>query len=383
MMAQTHSRRAINTGVLCFGLLLLITAIADGVEDKQIILKVVRPDGESLAGAKVYQHYYSAKNGQQRGSEYVCDENGLTNLAKEKIFKYEWQIKEGVVLYGLFENKLAGFLDLKISDLGKEAEMKLTPACRVYGEIKSAELNNLGQEVNGTVAEITRNNCNLTVLSKKGEFEFILPEGSYKLYVNGTRTYSSFEDINVAAGQKELERNFDLPADRMAYLIGKQAPELQKMKGWINSKTIKLADLRGKVVLLDFWGTWCGPCVQVIPELIKLHEKYHDKGLVIVGIHDDSMNSVKDLKKEIEKLSKERWDGRKIPYAIALDGGGRCKIEGTQLTTSGATTAAYGINSFPTMVLIDKQGNVVNDFYPDANNPLLEKLLAAEANNTQ
>jgi len=60
MMAQTHSRRAINTGVLCFGLLLLITAIADGAEDKQIILKVVGPDGKSLAGAKVYQHYYSA-----------------------------------------------------------------------------------------------------------------------------------------------------------------------------------------------------------------------------------------------------------------------------------------------------------------------------------
>ena len=297
-------------------------------------------------------------------------------MAGEKIFKYDWQKENGIVLYGLFDNKLAGFLNVTDDDLGKTLEMKLTPACRVYGEIKSTELNNLGQEVNGIVAEINRNNCNLTVLSKKGEFEFILPEGSYKLYVNGTRTYSSFEDINVAAGQKELEKNFDLPADRLAYLIGKQAPELQKMKGWINSKTIKLADLRGKVVLLDFWGTWCGPCVQVIPELIKLHEKYHDKGLVVIGIHDDSMNSVKDLEKEIEKLSKERWDGRKIPYAIALDGGGKCKIEGTQRTTSGATTAAYGINSFPTMVLIDKQGNVVNDFYPDANNPLLEELLS-------
>jgi thiol-disulfide isomerase/thioredoxin len=340
-----------------------------------VILKVTGPDGKALAAARVYQ-YYSTRYGKQRGIEYVCDENGVVDLAGEKIFKYDWQKENGIVLYGLFDNKLAGFLNVTDDDLGKTLEMKLTPACRVYGEIKSTELNNLGQEVNGIVAEINRNNCNLTVLSKKGEFEFILPEGSYKLYVNGTRTYSSFEDINVAAGQKELEKNFDLPADRLAYLIGKQAPELQKMKGWINSKTIKLADLRGKVVLLDFWGTWCGPCVQVIPELIKLHEKYHDKGLVVIGIHDDSMNSVKDLEKEIEKLSKERWDGRKIPYAIALDGGGKCKIEGTQRTTSGATTAAYGINSFPTMVLIDKQGNVVNDFYPDANNPLLEELLS-------
>ena len=296
MTAKTHSRGVISTGVLGVGLLLLITAIADGAEDKQITLKVVGPDGKSLAAARVYQHY-SVRYGQQKGIEYICDENGVADLAEEKIFKYDWQRKSGVVLYGLFDNKLAGFMDVGIGDLGKKLEMKLTPACRVYGKIKSTDLNNLGQEVNGTVAEIDRHNCNLTVLSKNGEFEFILPEGSYKLYVNGVRTYSRFEDINVAAEQKELEMNFDLPADRLAYLIGKQAPELQQIKGWINSKPIKLADLRGKVVLLDFWGTWCGPCVQVIPELIKLHEKYHDKGLVVIGIHDDSMNSVKDTRK--------------------------------------------------------------------------------------
>jgi thiol-disulfide isomerase/thioredoxin len=381
MTAKTHSLGAINMGILCFGLLLLITVIANGTEDKQITLRVVGPDREPLAAAKAYQRY-CVREGKQLGGEYICDENGLVNLAGDKIFKSDWQKKNGVVLYGLFDNKLAGFSAITTSDLGKTLEIKLTTACRVYGEIKSTDLSNLGQEVNGVIAEIFQNNCNLTVFSKKGEFEFFLPEGSYKLHVNGIRTYSSFEDINIADGQKELENNFDLPADRMAYLIGKQAPELQKMKGWINSKTIKLAELRGKVVLLDFWGTWCGPCVQVIPELIELHEKYGNKELVIIGIHDDSMNSVKDLEKEIKKLSKERWDGRKIPYAIALDGGGRCKIEGTEKTTSGATTAAYGINSFPTMVLIDKQGNVVNDFYPDVNNPLLEKLLAAEANNT-
>jgi thiol-disulfide isomerase/thioredoxin len=381
MMAQIHSLGTINTGILCFGLLLLITAIADGVEDQQITLKVVGPDGKTLAGAKVYLHYY-LKEEKQFGGEYICDENGIVNLAENKIFKSDWQRKEGIVLYGLFDNKLAGFLDIGTGDLGKTLEMKLIPACRVFGKIKSTDLSNLGQEVNGTLAGISRDKYQLTVISKNGNFEFFVPEGSYKLYVAGTRMYSKREDVNIAAGQKELEKNYDLPADRLAYLIGKQAPELQKMKGWINSKPLKLADLRGKVVLLDFWGTWCGSCVQVIPELIELHEKYHDKGLVVIGIHDDSMNSVKNLEKEIKKLSKALWDGKKIPYAIALDGGGRCKIEGTELTTEGATTAAYGIQAFPTMVLIDKQGKVVGDFYPDANNPLLEKLLAAEANNT-
>jgi thiol-disulfide isomerase/thioredoxin len=351
------------------------------VSAKQIVVKVVGPDGKPLAAAKVYQHYY-IREGKQLGGEYICDENGLVNLAGDKIFKSDWQKKNGVVLYGLFDNKLAGFLNVSTGDLGKTLEMKLKVACRIYGEIKSTDLSNIGQEVNGTIAEIDRHNFRLTTIRKNGEFEIFVPDGSYKLYVNGARTYSSSEDINIAAGQKELKKDFDLPADRLAYLIEKKAPELQKIKGWINSKPIKLADLRGKVVLLDFWGTWCGPCVQVIPELIELHKKYHDRGLVIIGIHDDSMDSVKDLEKELEKLSKKQWDGKKMPYATVLDGGGKCKIEGTEKTASGATTAAYGIDSFPTMVLIDKQGNVVNDFYPDANNPLLEKLLAAEANNT-
>ncbi len=299
----------------------------DKKQDKNagpIVLKVVGQDEEVLAGARIYQRY-SLNDGQQQGMEYISDANGLISLPEEKIFEAEWQRKNGVVLYGLYKNKLAGFLDVGTVDLGKKLEMKLTSACRVYGKIKSTDLKNLGQEENATAAQVNRKTCALTVLSKNGEFEFFMPEGKYMLWVNGRRTYPNYEDFNVASGQKEIEKNFDLPADRLAYLIGKQAPELQKMKGWINSKTIKLAELRGKVVLLDFWGTWCGPCVHAIPKLIDLHEKYGNKGLVIIGIHDDSMNSVKDLEKEIKKLSKERWDGRKIPFAIALDGGGRCQ----------------------------------------------------------
>jgi thiol-disulfide isomerase/thioredoxin len=181
------------------------------------------------------------------------------------------------------------------------------------------------------------------------------------------------------SGAKAPETDFNLPADRPKDIV-KDAPELQKIKGWINSEPIKLADLRGKVVLLDFWGTWCGPCVGSMPKLMDLHEKYHDKGLVIIGIHDDSMNSVKELEKKIEELSKKAWNGRKIPFAVALDGGGYCKIEGSELPARGATTAAYGIQAFPTMVLIDKHGKVISNSYHhfDSDDKRLEKLLAGD-----
>ncbi len=340
-----------------------------------IIVKVVGLGGEALGDARIFQRY-SLNDGQQQGMEHICDANGTVTLPEEKTFEYDWQRKNGIVLYGRYKNKLAGFLDVGTIDLGKTLEMKLTPACRVYGKIKSTDLNNLGQMENETVAQINRQTCSLVVFSKNGDFEFFLPEGKYMLWVNGRRTYPNYEDFNVAAEQKEIEKNFDLQADRIAHLTGKEAPELQKIKGWINSKPIMLAELRGKVVVLDFWGTWCGPCVFEMPKLIDLHEKYHDKGLVIIGIHNDVMNSVKDLEKEINKLSKERWEGRKIPFALALDGGSKCKIEGTKLTCEGTTTAAYGIQAWPTMVLIDKQGKVVSDFYPGPNNEVLERLLA-------
>jgi len=346
-----------------------------------IVLKVVGPDGKILADANVYQ-YFSMQDGRRQGIEYACDKNGLAALAEEKIFKYDWQ-RKGVVLYGLYESNLAGFIDVNADDLGKEMEMKLTPACRVYGKIKSRELDTLGQKLDWSNVYVYFNNQQpLSYMGQKGDFEFLMPDGKYQLYAYGMSAYGKLEQVEIKPGQKELELNFDLPADRLANLVGKEAPELQKMKGWLNSKPLSLKELRGKVVLLDFWGTWCGPCVQAIPDLIDLSEKYHDKGLVIIGIHDDSMNSVKDLEKEIDKLSKERWDGKKIPFAIALDGGGRCKIEGTNLTSSGATTAAYGIQKWPTMVLIDKKGKIVKEYNRGGDTEVMEKLLAAEVNDT-
>ncbi|MGA2914745.1 MAG: TlpA disulfide reductase family protein [Sedimentisphaerales bacterium] len=378
-MASKNELRLQDRKIIIFaGLSLLLcgAVIFYYTLSRQIILKVVGPDGKVLSGIEIYMDY-TVQDG-RRDSGYVCDKKGLVHLPKGEVFRDEWERKKGVGLYGLYEDKLAGFVDVNTSDLNKEVELKLTPACRVNGKIKSTELTNLGQEVkmlkerlkNGLmpIVYVWRGNdkwqkARLCYLGQKEEFEFFLPEGTYKLKAYGFRTDYKYEDIEIAAGQKELEINFDLPADRLAHLIGKEAPELQQIKGWINSEPIKLADLRGKVVLLDFWGIWCGACVEGMPNLIDLHEKYHDKGLVIIAIHTDSMSSVEELEKEIKKLSKENWNGREMPFAVALDGGGKYKVEGARPTVLGATTAAYGINSFPTTVLIDKKGKVVEDLY--------------------
>lgn len=143
-------------------------------------------------------------------------------------------------------------------------------------------------------------------------------------------------------------------------LENKTAPALE-VGQWMNTgeggKALKLADLKGKVVLIDFWGTWCGPCRAAIPHLKELHTKYKDKGLVVIGIHtrngaDKAAAYVKD---------------EQIPYPIAVD-------------EKGKTVETYGVDSFPDYYLIDRKGNLrVADLANSEVDRVLEILLAEKA----
>ncbi len=116
----------------------------------------------------------------------------------------------------------------------------------------------------------------------------------------------------------------------------------------INGKTWTNADLKGKVVLLDVFATWCGPCRETIPELKTLYNEYHSKGLEIAAVSLDDSEAKGGLKKLREFVQKNKMPWPQYHQGDAFDG---------------KFSSEWGVMSIPTTFLIDKQGNlrVVNE----------------------
>ena len=116
---------------------------------------------------------------------------------------------------------------------------------------------------------------------------------------------------------------------------------------------VSLANLKGKVVLIDFWATRCGPCRRVMPDLVETYKQYHPAGFEIVGI---SLDSDKD------RLTKFLAD-KKMTWAQYFDGKGwQTKLAGT-----------YGVNSIPATYLLDGEGKIIGK---DLRGEALEKAVA-------
>jgi thiol-disulfide isomerase/thioredoxin len=167
-----------------------------------------------------------------------------------------------------------------------------------------------------------------------------------------------------------------------ALQTNQSAPELQTTGEWKNSKPLTLAELRGKYVLLDFWGHWCGPCVRRIPSLMAIHEQFPDQGLVILGIHDASVGSIAEMDEKLVSIRKQLWMDHDINYAVAIDRPDPAKTNTPNPRASGATATAYGIERFPTLLLINPAGQMLGEFHAtnlDAMIAQLEKLLHLKA----
>ena len=92
-----------------------------------------------------------------------------------------------------------------------------------------------------------------------------------------------------------------------------KAKEIRKSDVWINGGPLNLKSLRGKVVVLDFWAFDCEPCIETMPHIVELHEKYAKDGLVVIGIHTPRADYEKDVPKLREAILRM---GIKSPVAV-------------------------------------------------------------------
>jgi thiol-disulfide isomerase/thioredoxin len=198
--------------------------------------------------------------------------------------------------------------------------------------------------------------------------------GNVSTQVVGDRTFAfkppdGFTKVDSLAAQ-------GVQADKAGFSdkLGKPAPDftLTVLDGPEKTKTLTKAELAGKVVLIDFWATWCGPCLMELPEIQKLALDFADskKDVLIVAVsQDDHPAEISEVRRLVEKtLSDKGINLARIPVArVALD-------------PSHSVGNAFEVEGYPTLVIIDSKGNLQSahvGFDPGAAEPF-HKSLAKE-----
>ena len=202
------------------------------------------------------------------------------------------------------------------------------------------------EDYDSLLAKNTKTNDDrLSIMIEKGKLYLTLDD-PVKALQTFQQIHTEFPDIALNGNTGEFLTGLKDEAERKqvrdALTPGAPFPDFDGKD--LQGNALSLSKFKGKIVLVDFWATWCPPCVASVPEIQKVYSKYHDKGFEVVGI---SLDVDRDA---LEKFVKQR----KLPWPQHFDGA----------RFDGKLANKYGVNVAPTTYLIGRDGKIINRLTP-------------------
>jgi thiol-disulfide isomerase/thioredoxin len=246
---------------------------------------------------------------------------------------------------------LGGFAVIPAKGPGGPVRIEITPLVEFRGRFTCEES---GQAPGETSLEMFREPESLPVVGGHwlaATFAMKLPPGRYRLRSGeSTRHAAAEREATLKPGQPVDLGAIDLKLLPIARLFGKVPPAWHITDARGAPKDAKLADFKGKWVVLYCWGYWCGPCVaRGLPGWVDFYDDHaadRDK-FVILAMHDPQATDFAMLDEKLKPIVRRLWRGRKLPFPILLDG-------------TGKTGKDWGIAHWPTVILLDPEGRVVD-----------------------
>lgn len=240
-------------------------------------------------------------------------------------------------------------------------EISGAPATEAYVETMQAyyngnrDVSKLMDEIKGQENALVSMQLALQLLGSRADFYEVHKEIS-------DRVQAEYQDVGYAKDYLELvvalERQHKMMQAQQKIKIGEPAPEIALPDP--DGNIMKLSDLKGKVVLLDFWASWCGPCRKANPHVVETYHKYKDRGFTVYSVSLDGLDSrtksrlgdESAIKTQLE-TSKKRWlqaiETDKLAWDTHVSDLKKWECE---------PAGEYGVRSIPRTFLIDRDGKI-------------------------